>query len=255
MKNFNVTSIYFSPTETSKKGANEIAKTINPDFLQIDLTRINQEISKTIFDKDDLVVFGAPVYGGRLFKGVIDRFNKIKGNDTPCIITVTYGNRDFDDALIEFYDLVIENGFIPIAASTLVGEHTFGKIQLGRPNEQDLSQDRDFALKVIEKLENTIEKITVPGNRPYKDGGNGGKFRPSTNQNCVECGICAKLCPQQVILYDNYSNIDVNGCISCFSCIKHCPVNAKVMDTKEYISFAEDFTKKLEKPCENQYFV
>ncbi len=45
-----------------------------------------------------------------------------------------------DDALLEMYDLVKENGFLPFAAAALVAQHTFGDIQRGRPNEKDLKE-------------------------------------------------------------------------------------------------------------------
>lgn len=91
------------------------------------------------------MVFGAPIYGGRVFQGALRRMEALRGADTPCIVTVTYGNRDFDDALLELAEFVRERGFLPIAGAALVGEHTYGSIQPGRPLPDDLREDRAFA--------------------------------------------------------------------------------------------------------------
>lgn len=82
----------------------------------------------------------------------------LRGADTPCIVTVTYGNRDFDDALLELAEFVRERGFLPIAGAALVGEHTYGSIQPGRPLPDDLREDRAFAA-FTEKLKARRENL------------------------------------------------------------------------------------------------
>lgn len=247
-----VTAIYFSPTYTSRKGACTIAKALNNTYNELDLTC---QATKAQFGKNDIVVFSAPVYGGRLFKGFIERLNEIQGSDTPCVVTVTYGNRDYDDALLEFCNLVTAKGFIPVAAAALIGQHTYGSIQVGRPNKDDLAEDTEFAKKVAEKLKNNdYGTPSIPGNRPYKDGGNGGSFFPLTNDNCVDCGLCTTNCPMQAIDEDNRT-ICTDKCISCFRCIRRCPVGAKHMDVPAYNEFAAMFTEKLKTPKTNTYFI
>ena len=115
-----IAAIYFSPTDTSRKGAEAIAKALGDgEFLSIDVTRFDAEPERTEFGPEDAVVFGAPVYGGRLYRGCRERFRRFRGNGTPCIVTVTYGNRDYDDALLELFDLAREQGFVPAAAAAL----------------------------------------------------------------------------------------------------------------------------------------
>jgi len=220
------------------------------------MTIWNRQPDKTEFDENDLVVFGAPVYSGRIYQGAAERFSRLQGRNTPCIITVTYGNRDYDDALLELYDLVSEQGFLPFAAAALIGQHTYGEIEVGRPGEADLREDVDFAQKASEKLaaEGT-SLVCVPGNRPYRKGGNGGNFCPQTSSDCVSCGLCAQLCPEGAINNENYGSIDTAKCIACFRCIRNCPVKAKNMDTDEYKVFAEMFTAKLSQPRRNEYFI
>lgn len=250
--NYHVTAVYFSPTDTSRKGVCAIAKTLDGTSNEIDLT-CHGENAK--FGSNDVVVFGAPVYGGRLFKGFVERLSGIQGDKTPCVITVTYGNRDYDDALLEMHDLVIANGFVPIAAAALIGQHTYGSIQVGRPNKDDLDEDVLFAEKIVNKLKSGDFSIPdIPGNRPYREGGNGGSFIPLTNDNCVNCGNCVAECPMQAIGADNRT-IKTDKCIACFRCIRRCPVSAKHIDIPAYNEFAAMFTEKLKAPKSNIYFL
>lgn len=257
MKDYNVNAVYYSPTRTSKKGAEAIAGTLAEQYASIDVTMRGSESSQTEFEATDVVVFGAPVYGGRLYSGSVEAFKKLKGHNTPCVVTVTYGNRHYDDALLELADVVSARGFVPIAGAALLGEHTFGEVQIGRPNAADIEEDKAFAEQVKKYIDEQIEwkKIQLPGNTPYKDGGTGGGFRPSTLDTCVDCGLCAKMCPMQAIDYEDVSKVNNDTCISCFRCIKSCPVQAKVCDSEAYITFAEGFTKRLAERRENEYFL
>ena len=124
-----VTAVSFSPTGTSKTGAEAIARAIDPDAGSFDLTRYDAPLPAA-FGADALVVFGAPVYAGRLYEGFAARLAKMKGSGTPCIVTVTYGNRHYDDALLEMEDIVREAGFVPFAAAALVAQHTYGEFRL-----------------------------------------------------------------------------------------------------------------------------
>lgn len=249
---YSVTAIYFSPTDTSRKGACTIARTFKNTYRELDLTC---QRAKVQFCSNEVVVFGAPVYGGRLFKGFVERLSGVQGDKTPCIVTVTYGNRDYDDALLEFCDLVTAQGFVPVAAAALIGQHTYGSIEVGRPNKDDLAEDAAFAGKVADKLKNgDYSTPDVPGSRPYKEGGNGGSFFPLTNDACIDCGRCAAECPMQAIDADNRT-IHTDRCIACFRCIRRCPVGAKYMNVPAYNKFAAMLTEKLKVPRANAYFL
>lgn len=241
----------FSPTGTSRKGTWEMASALGEAVL---LDTTCSPAPQTLFSPQDLVVFGAPVYGGRVFAGALERFSPLQGQDTPCIVTVTYGNRDFDDALLELADFCRSHGFLPFAGAALIGEHTYGSIQIGRPNEEDLQQDRAFALEAWDDFTAGWENFTPTGNRPYKDGGKGGSFIPTTKDTCVHCGLCRDQCPMGAIGEDCVT-VDPQKCISCFRCVKSCPVKAKGCFTPEYETFAAAFSEKLKDPKENRYFL
>ena len=242
-------AIYFSPTFTSKKSAASIARGLEGELTEIDLT-LDNSIEEMTFDRHDVVVFGFPVYGGRIL-----RLKKFTGDHTTCVITVTYGNRHYDDALLELFDVVKEQGFIPIAGAALVGQHTYGHIQVGRPNKDDTYSDVLFGSLVRLKIrDDNFSFVSVPGKYPYCKGVSKGKFHPETNETCQKCKICVEKCPVHAISDDCKTISD--ACISCFRCIKICPAHAKNMDNdKSYQEFAEAFSKKLEEPKKNDYFI
>jgi hypothetical protein len=69
------------------------------------------------------VLVGAPVYAGRIPPAAAQRFLTLRGNDTPAIPVVVYGNRHYNDALLELADLLTSAGFVPVAGAAFIGEH------------------------------------------------------------------------------------------------------------------------------------
>lgn len=249
-----VTAVSFSPTGGSQKGVLSIARELDPNCSFLDLT-LQPPAAREPFGPTDLVVFGAPVYSGRLPSPAAARFSMLRGHNTPCIVTVTYGNRDFDDALLELAQLVIPLGFRPIAAAALVAQHTYGEIAVGRPDQADLEQNVLFAQKVRQKLEQGgTTPPAIPGNYPYCEGG-AGAFHPRTSEACVHCGTCVRECPVGAIDAEDPSRIDAAHCLSCFRCIKVCPTKAKNMDTPAYRTFAAAFSLKLSERKDNLYLL
>ncbi|MFI3236649.1 MAG: hypothetical protein R3Y47_01320 [Lachnospiraceae bacterium] len=246
-----VAEVYFSATDNTKVSVHEMAAAIAGGTTEvIDVTSGSSALVTRAFGEEDVVVVGMPVYGGRCPKLAMERLAGITGKGTTCIVVVTYGNRDYDDALLELCDVMKERGFIVKGAAALIGKHTFGEIQVTRPDADDLEACRSFALQA---MENDNKNVSVKGNRPYKDGGNGGSFRPSTTDACVKCGLCVKKCSAHAIDTDCKSISD--ACISCFRCIKVCPMHAKQMMSEAYDEFAAGFTARLSKRLENEFFL
>lgn len=247
-------AIYFSPTSTSKKSAVTIARGLEGELNEIDLT-LEENIKEMTFSRHDVVVFGFPVYAGRILPEALNRLKSFHGEHTSCVITVTYGNRHYDDALLELFNVVSAQGFIPIAGAALVGEHTYGHIQVGRPDHDDLYRDELFGSLVRLKLkDDNFSYVSVPGKYPYKDGTIKTKYHPDTNEKCNHCGLCVSQCPVNAIEKDCKTIND--NCIGCFRCLKNCPMHAKNMDNDEkYQEFAKAFSEKLSNPRENEYFI
>ena len=245
-----VTAVYFSPTGNTKKSVEAMAGALDPNFTVIDVTAPEQASVEREFSSEELVIFGMPVYMGRIPSAAAPRLQGLKGNHTPCILAATYGNRHYDDALAEMAGIAERNGFLIQGAAALVGRHTYGEIQVGRPDEADLEADRAFARKAAENKKMQSE---IPGKYPEGEAAPGGHYKPLTSSTCIQCGICRKGCPVGAIGDD--FQVDPERCISCFRCIRNCPVHAKNMDTPEYREFAEMFTEKLSKRRENEYFL
>lgn len=250
----NINTMYFSATETTKKivsgiGA-EISKGIDKErttINTIDFTRPGVRNLPVSFTKDDLVVVGVPVYAGRVPNVLLKYLNSITGNGASAISVVVYGNRNYDDALIELRDILELNGFKVIAGGAFIGEHSFSKtLAKDRPDVKDMAVVKDFADKICAKIltQDNLENVAVKGNSPYrkyympknKDGSpvDIRKVTPKTNSDCTNCKLCVEVCPMGSIDQDDVSKL--NGiCIKCGACIKKCPVQAKYYDSEDYL--------------------
>lgn len=243
-----LTLIYFSPTGNTEKSLKAMACGISAEPSVIDVTT-HAPASTMYFSGTDRVIFGAPVYVGRIPTVARERFSRFRGEHTPCIVAVTYGNRHYDDALLELANMAKEQGFVVAGAAALVGRHTFGEVQVNRPDEDDLAADAAFASRAFSLAK---EVKNIPGNPMYREGGGGGMFRPLTSKDCVHCGMCVNICPVQAIAAD--CETVANTCLSCFRCIRSCPKGAKNMNTEAYRAFASAFSEKLKARRENEYY-
>ena len=117
---------YFSPTHTTKTVAEEVAGALaaplGASVEIVDLTLPGHRPADVSCGADDVLVFGFPVYAGRVPALLRDEFAHLIGQDTPAVIVGLYGNRDFDDALLEAADLLGERGFDVVAAGAFIGE-------------------------------------------------------------------------------------------------------------------------------------
>lgn len=226
--------LYFSPTNTTAQIVKKIASGISEIAKEYNLTLPTDRLDEINFGSNDVVIIGVPVYAGRVPEILTDYFTKVKGNNTKAIFIVVYGNRHYDDALLELKDIFEAQGFIPMAAAAFIGEHSYtSQVGTGRPDADDAKKAKKFGLKIKDKLGNKdpeIRKLVIKGRYPYKEKVTRPAMAPITNVNCIRCGICAKHCPMGTIDFSNYKDIDATKCIKCCSCIRRCPVCAKFMN-------------------------
>jgi len=182
-------------------------------------------------DKDELVIIGFPVYAGRVPKPATETLKKIKGHGNSVVTIVVYGNRDYDDALLELNDIAKKQGLKIIASAAFIAEHSFDNtIATGRPDKNDLVIAENFADKIKDRFVKHIDsKIKIKGNHPYKKRGKLPMY-PVADDNCNNCGICSKLCPVQAIDLKDASIVNEELCITCVRCVRVCPQNARKID-------------------------
>lgn len=232
--------VCFSPTGTTKTIIQGVARGINQHTVElIDITTPDARKQQLQTSENDLLIVAVPVYMGRVPALINEWLHGIKAHNTPTVCIVVYGNRVYDDALLELKDILKKCGCIPIAGAAYIGEHSFSSSETptaeGRPDASDLNHAELFGRKINEKLLSVssveqISHINIPGNYPY-----GGitelwnvDFIAISNE-CTQCGICAEVCPVGAMDSENSNLIDKEKCITCCACIKNCPQNARTM--------------------------
>lgn len=242
--------VYFSPTQTTRKVIESIARGLQiAGIEQVDLTLPSAVRHELMEMHDELSIIGSPVYGGRLPADAISRFRRLKGNGTPSVIVVLYGNRAYEDALLELKDLVLEVGFHPVAAGAFVGEHSYSTndtpVAVGRPDLEDLNKAEAFGRSIGDKLRVwralvEMPPLRVPGNFPYKELQMLTDIAPVTREAaCSKCAKCASLCPAAAITVGD-TVVTLSGlCIRCCACLKSCPTGARTMEDARVKKVAE----------------
>lgn len=224
--------VYFSPTGTTKSVLHAIAGFLNTETAEHDVTDYARKDTQLEFGPEDIVIFGFPVYGGRVPQTFIDRLSNIKGDSTVAVLIATYGNRGYEDALLEMKDVAVQNGFRAIGAAAVVTEHSvIRSIAAGRPDPKDMAFLKDFCIKLKEKTAAIIPKeklaeLKVPGKKPYVK-----RIKlpmtPIVSASCIACGLCAKACPAGAISVQNPKKTDKEKCIGCMRCLRVCPKKAR----------------------------
>lgn len=245
--------IVFSPTGGTKKVADYLITALEGDVTTVDLTDSNQNFDVVSLAKEDVAVISVPSYGGRVPAVAVERLGMVHGNGAKAILVCVYGNRAYEDTLVELEDATKQSGFQVIAAVAAIAEHSIARqFAAGRPDAQDASLLSDFAKQIQHKLSAAdTSEPAIPGNRPYKKAGGAGMV-PKATKECTKCGVCAAQCPVQAIDKEEPKKVDEKACISCMRCVTVCPQGARKLNSA-MLSAASLMLKKVcseRKECE-----
>ncbi|MBP1747261.1 MAG: iron-sulfur cluster-binding flavodoxin, partial [Deltaproteobacteria bacterium] len=174
MINSVVRLLYFSPTGTTRRILEAIAEGLGEDKPKhIDLTSAGARTGRRKIIRGGLTIVGVPVYTGRVALEAVRGLQKFTGTDAQAIVVVVYGNREYEDALLELKNIVVEAGFTPIAGAVFIGEHSF-----------------------------STKKIPIAHGRPdrYRERGPARNISPETDDSiCARCEKCKEACPTAAI--------------------------------------------------------
>jgi len=238
-----ITTIYFSPTGTTKKTINSIIKGMgifNNEIIDLTLPKVRNAGIPLI--NGDIVLIGVPVYEEKIPEIIYSFLTNLKGNGKQVVLVGVYGNIG-DGIVLNELDFIAKNsGFKVVAAGSFIGEHSFStdKIPIApnRPNNNDLNKAEEFGKSIIEKVKNINDlkdiSLKIPqGKLPLmakivpKNSARLFTRTPFADMNtCTHCNLCVKLCPMGAIDKDTLE-INEEQCIRCFCCVKRCPKKAR----------------------------
>ena len=295
MKVRGITAMYFSGTGKTKMMTMDVAGVlacrlgVAVRFIDFSVPAAREEVYE--FAEDEVLVIGVPVYAGRVPNLLLPFLkNNIRGAasgsaegactagaksvlGTPCIPVVTFGNRSYDNALIELRNIMATNGFACIGAGAFAAQHSFSQVLgAGRPDKADFDMAEKLVLSFADRLEQIDESaVTVKdegceaGYRtlmagdieipvPVKGDATAGyyqprdregnsidirKVKPKTSDACTKCGKCAAICPMGAIDHTDFSSV-TGICVKCCACERFCPAGAKYFDNPGYIYHKEE---------------
>jgi len=269
MKISRVWKIYFSPTGTTKKVMDALTGGFKEEVLEYDFTLPAARQGFADVDEGDLVFFGVPTYAGRVPNVLLKYLDTIQGNGALAVPVVTFGNRNFDNSLIELRDILEKTGFHTVAGCAVSCEHSFSyTLGAGRPDLLDILEMIKFAhdvrIKVIDmdELCAPIEVDGIPETyggyyKPQDRNGNHIDIRkviPKVSDACTDCGLCAEVCPMGSIVSDDVRQMQ-GICIKCGACYKKCPEKARYFDDQGYLYHKEELEAMYERRAENALFI
>ncbi len=269
-----IKTAFFSPTGNTRKLAMALGSTLSEELgvplVQADFTVPIRRQEALIFGPEEVAVVALPVYAGRLPNLLLPYLDKMRGQDTPAVFLVSFGNRNYDDALLELGLLLSERGFKPLAAAAFVGEHAFSReLGAGRPDRRDMRAIREFGRLAAEKLRRgefptvwellkeeprDIKPYYTPRDREGKPI-NILKVRPKVDGGkCIGCGRCVTLCPLGSIDPRDVSQY-LGVCMKCGACIKGCPEEARYYDDAGYLYHKSELEIEYARRARNVTFI
>lgn len=218
---------YFSPTGGTKRVGELLAGFLAERTQTVDMEKAEAGKNSGIHT----AVIAVPVFGGRIPAFAADWLKDYCGTGKDVVTVAVYGNRAYEDALLELNDLAEKSGARVVASGAFVAQHSMvPEVGAGRPDEQDQAEMRKFAEVVLKKIDQNIKtEVQVPGNHPYKEAVSM-PASPVSLPDCDLCGICEKVCPVKAIqITDGKVLTEAGKCMLCMACAARCPKKARIL--------------------------
>lgn len=254
----------FSPCGHTREYGTQIAFGLRqclPDatFEERDVTPLSAQERRYFLASSSLVVLCAPVFGGRVPTPAVARFANLEARESPAILLVTYGNRAYDDALLELVAIARNQGFNPVGAAACIAQHTLApECAADRPNAADAESARDFGREIAGVITSGAfsksAALGVPGNPELR------QYTPAPlpqqiTANCIMCGQCWSKCPTGAITPYFPAQVNMKACIACMGCISICPTGGRIPDAKFLEAVQNRIRPLCAVPKNNEYFI
>ena len=230
----------------------ETARNIDLKSVSFDFSVYKEKKPVLRFAANDFVLFGIPVYYGRVPALFTEYLANITGSGTPAALIATYGCREYEDALLELKETVEKNGFKVIGAAAFPAEHSLvPTIGARRPNKNDMKVIADYGVQLNRRIrkETAFDSVSIHvlGNSPYRKYGRNSLFPKADVSTCTVCRACAKSCPSGAISIKEPMKTDHKKCIGCLKCIRVCKQNSRAISSIKF----RILSSRLNKVCQN----
>lgn len=255
--------VYFSPTSTTEKVMESIARGLDySDSQFIDLTLSEDRKDRLKLSNDELLVIGLPVYGGRVPNVIRDWLSKVQADNTPTVCVSVYGERSYGDHMIEMKCIMRDKGCNSFAHAAFLGQHSFiyDKSADYRPNDNDLARAEKFGIQIKQKIAlaksiEDLKEVFVPGQVPSEDKRTLHDDFIQVKEGCTNCGTCFENCPVNAIDEADCSIIDTEKCIVCCACIKSCPLHVKQIKKSKIYEYSVMMKECAKAPKEVEIYL
>ncbi len=249
--------IHFSPTGGTKKAGEYLLQPWEKKVEEINLLDGDKDFSAITFCNDDICYVSVPSFGGRVPAVATKRLEQMEGHGAKTVAVCVYGNRAYEDTLLELTDTLTARGFSCAAGAAAIAEHSImHQFAAGRPDEEDKKELLEFGREIRKKIEQCQEygELHIPGNRPYKKLGVSSMI-PQTGDECVNCKICARECPVAAIDLEKPEKTNADKCIACMHCIAVCPEHARKLDSEAVAALTERLKDACQGRKQNELFL